>query len=86
MIVKYATWYIILVTALTNFLLDAISGLQHGVLLHVLLSFTLTFHLWSINSDRWQLWHAKFKKFMLFYYFSIFAFMSIHSQTTKLYL
>ena len=33
-IVKYAMWYIIFVTAFTNFLLDATKGLQHGVLLY----------------------------------------------------
>ena len=41
-------WYIILVTAFTNFLLDATTGLLHGVLLQILLSFTLIFHLWFI--------------------------------------
>ena len=46
-IVKCAMWYIILVTAFTNFLLDATTGLQHGVLLQILLSFTWIFHLWS---------------------------------------
>ena len=44
---KCAIWYIILVTAYTNFLLDA-AGLQLGVLLQILLSFTLIFHLWSL--------------------------------------
>ena len=47
-IVKCAMWYIILVTAFTNFVLDASTGLQHGMLLQVLLSFALIFHLWSI--------------------------------------
>ena len=48
-IVKCAMWYnIILVTAFTNFLLDATTGLQHGILLQILLSFTLIFHLWCI--------------------------------------
>ena len=41
-------WYIILVTAFTNFLVDAITGLQHGVLLQILLSITLIFPLWSV--------------------------------------
>ena len=43
-------WYNILVTAFTNFVLDATTGLPHGVglLLQILLSFTLIFHLWSI--------------------------------------
>ena len=40
--------YIILVTAFTNFLLDATTGLQHGVILQIFVSFTLIFHLWSI--------------------------------------
>ena len=44
-IVKCAKWYIILVTAITNFLLDATTSLQHGILLQILLSFTLIFHL-----------------------------------------
>ena len=47
-IVKCVMWYIILVTAFTNILLDATTGLLHGVLLQILLSFTLIFHLWSI--------------------------------------
>ena len=40
--------YIILFTAFTNFLLDATTGLLHGVLLQILLNFTLIFHLWPI--------------------------------------
>ena len=53
-IVKYAMWYIILVTAFTNFLLDATIGLQLGVLLQILLIFTMIFHLRSmmINGNR----------------------------------
>ena len=47
-IVKYAMWYIIPVTAFTNFLLDATTGLELGALLQILLSFTLIFHLWSM--------------------------------------
>ena len=47
-IVKCAMWYNILVTAFTNNVLDATTGLQHGILLQILLSFTLIFHLWSI--------------------------------------
>ena len=47
-IVKCAMWYNILVTAFTNFVLPATTGLQHGILLQILLSFTLIFHLWSI--------------------------------------
>ena len=47
-IVKCAMWYIILVTAFTNFLLDATTGVLHGALLQILLSFTLIFHLWPI--------------------------------------
>ena len=38
----------LLVTAFTNFVLDATTGLQHGVLLQILLSFTLISHLWYI--------------------------------------
>ena len=41
-------WYIILVTAFANFVLDATTGLQQGLLLQILLSFTLIFDLWSI--------------------------------------
>ena len=40
-------WYILLATAFI-FVLDATTGLQHGILLQILLSFTLIFHLWSI--------------------------------------
>ena len=47
-IVKCATWYIIHATAFTNFLLGATTGLLLCVLLKILLSFTLIFHLWSI--------------------------------------
>ena len=47
-VVKCAMWYIIIVTAFTSFLLDATTGLLRGVLLHILLSFTLIFHLWFI--------------------------------------
>ena len=41
-------WYIILVTAFTNFLLHATTGLQLGVLFQILLIFTLIFHLRSV--------------------------------------
>ena len=37
-----------------------------------------------VYNDRWQPWHAEFEKFMLFHYFSIFAFMCVHSQPTKI--
>ena len=76
-------WYIILVAAFTNFLLDATTGLLHGVLLQIILSFTLIFHLWSImiGGNRGML---NLKKTMLFYFFSIFAFMCVHSQPTKI--
>ena len=47
-IAKCAMWYIILVTAFTNFLLDTTTALLYGVLLQILLSFTLIFHLWFI--------------------------------------
>ena len=36
-----------------------------------------------VYNDRWQPWDAKLKKFMLFYYFSILAFMCVHSRTAK---
>ena len=36
-----------------------------------------------VYNDRWQPWHAEFEKFMLFRYFLIFGFMSVHSQPTK---
>ena len=52
-------WYIILVTAFTNFLLHATTGLQLGVLFQILLIFTLIFHLRSImvggNRGQWQI-------------------------------
>ena len=41
-------WYIIRVTAFTNFLLHATTGLQLGVLLQIPLIFTLIFHLRSV--------------------------------------
>ena len=47
-IVKCAMWYILLITAFVNFVLDATKGLQHGVLLQILLRFTLIFHLWPV--------------------------------------
>ena len=38
-----------------------------------------------VSKDRWQPWHANIKKkTMLFYFFSIFAFMCVHSQPTKI--
>ena len=42
--------YYTFVTAYTNFVLDD-TGLQLGVLLQILLSFTLIFHLWSLMID-----------------------------------
>ena len=52
----YFMWYILLATAFI-FVLDATTGLQHGILLQILLSFTLIFHLWSImkSSNRGML-------------------------------
>ena len=44
------------------------------------------FHLdfsFAVYIDRWQPWHTKFKKSVLFLYFSILAFMSVHSKPTK---
>ena len=75
-------YYNLLVTAFTNFLLDATTGLRQGVLLQILLSFTNDFS-FVVYNDRWQLWHAKLEKFKLFYYFSIFVFMCVHSPPTK---
>ena len=46
-IAKCSMWYIVLVTAYTNFVLDA-TGLQLGILVQILLSFILNFHLWSL--------------------------------------
>ena len=82
-IVRCAMWYIILVTAFTNFLLDATTGLQHGVLLQILLSITLIFHSWSImiGGNHGML---NLKKIMLFHFFSISAFICVHSQPTKI--
>ena len=62
-------WYILLATAFI-FVLDATTGLQHGILLQILLSFTLIFHLWSImiGGNRGML---------LFRNFSIFGFMRV---------
>ena len=76
-------WYIILVTAYTSLVLVATTGLQQGVPLQILLSFTLIFS-FVVYNDRWQPWHAEFEKIMLFHYFSIFAFMCVHSQPTKI--
>ena len=82
-IVKCAMRYIILVAAFTNFLLDATTSLQHGVLLQILLSFTLIFHLWSIMIGG-NCGMLDFQKFVLSHYFSIFAFMCKHLQPTKI--
>ena len=78
----YFMWYILLATAFI-FVLAATTGLQHGILLQILLSFTLIFHLWSImiGGSRGML---NLKKIMLFRYFSIFGFMCVHSQPTKI--
>ena len=76
-------WYIILVTAFANFVLDATTGLQQGLLLQILLSFTLIFHLWSIMIGG-NCGMLNLKKNILFYYFSIFVFMCVHSQPTKI--
>ena len=43
-------WCILLATAFI-FVLDATTGLQRGILLQILLSFTLIFHLWSLMID-----------------------------------
>ena len=82
-IVKCTIWCIILVAAFPNFLLDATTGLLHGVLLQTLLTLKLIFHLWPImiSGNRGLL---NSKKTMLFYFFSIFAFMCVHSQPAKI--
>ena len=82
-IIKCAMRYIILLTAFTIFLLNATTGLLHGVLLQILRSFTLIFHLWPImiGGNRIML---NLKRTMLFYFFSIFAFMCVHSQPRKI--
>ena len=38
----------------------------------------------EVYNDRWQPWHAKVEKFVLFHYFSLFAFMCVHLQPTKI--
>ena len=63
----YFMWYILLATAFI-FVLDATTGLQHGILLQILLSFTLIFHLWSITISGNR--GSELEKFMLFRYFS----------------
>ena len=84
-IVKCAMWYNILVTAFNIFELDATTGLQHGVLLQILLSFTLIFHLWSIiiNGNRGML-NLKILCCFITFQFSL-LFVNIHNQQ-KLYL
>ena len=44
---RYFMWYILLATAFI-FVFDTTTGLLHGILLQILLSFTLIFHVWSI--------------------------------------
>ena len=51
----------------------------------------IDFHLdfsFAVNNDtvggNRQPWHTKFKKFMLFLYFSIFAFMNVQSKPTNI--
>ena len=65
-------------SAFTNFLLEATTGLLHGVLSEILLSFTLIFHLWSIMIG------GNREKFKLLHYFSIFALMCVDSLPTKI--
>ena len=83
--VKCAMRYIILVTAFTNFLLDATKGLQHGVLLQILLSFTLIFYLWSImiGGNHGMLNFKNLRHFFTFQF--LLLFVCIHNQQ-KLYL
>ena len=74
----YFMWYILLATAFI-FVLDATAW-------HTVADIT-EFHIdfsFVVYNDRWQPRHAEFEKFMLFRYFSIFGFMSVHSQPTKI--
>ena len=79
-IVKCAMWYVILVTAFTNFLLDATTSLLDGVLLQILLSFTLIFHLWfvMINGNRGMLNLKKLCCFISFQFSLLYLY--IHNQ------
>ena len=83
-IVKCAMWYIILVTAFTNFLLDATTSLQQGVQLQILLSFTLILHLWSImiGGNRGMLSFKNLCCFIIFQFWLLCEY--IHNQQ-KLY-
>ena len=80
-IAKCAMWYIILVTAYTSFLFDA-TDLELGVLLQILLSFTLIFHLCFLMIGRNR--SMVNLKNVLLHYFSIFAFMCLNSKPTKI--
>ena len=53
----------------------------------VAIAYITEFHIdfsFVVYNDRWQPWHAKFKKTLLFYFYSIFAFMCVHSPATKI--
>ena len=78
-------WYTILVTAYTSFVLDATTGLQQGVPLQILLSFTLIFHLWSImiGGNRGMLNLKNLCCFITFQ-FSLLCVYTVHSQPTKI--
>ena len=79
-IVKCAMLYIIIVAGFTNFLLEATTGLLHGVLLQILLSFTLIFHLWyiMIGGNRGMLNLKKLWCFISFQFSLLFVY--IHNQ------
>ena len=85
-IVQCGMWYNILVTVFTNCVLGATTGLQHGILLQILLSFTLIFHLRSImiGGNRDMLNLKNLRCFITVAYFSIFAFIYVYSQPTKI--
>ena len=51
------------------------------------IAYIIEFHIdfsFVVSNGRWQPWHAKFKKFVLLHCFSIFAFMCVHSNPTKI--
>ena len=58
-IVKYAMWYIIFVTAFTNFLLDATTDLTAWRTNADIPEFHIDFS-FVVYSDKWQPWHTKF--------------------------
>ena len=85
-------WYILLATAFI-FVLDATTGLEHGILLQILLGFILIFHLRSIMIDgnRGMLNLKNFCCFVAFQflvlcvlYFRFYTFQFLVFQPTKI--